>query len=133
MDGQLAVEMCFNEGCHLRLADHEVSKVIDSTHLKVGLSSLLILPLVSPGHQHGVILLANPQQAFDAESQRLAETLSDMVIIALENARLVAATLAKERLARDMQLAQTVQADMLPKEDLRARQPQSGWPIYSLR
>jgi serine phosphatase RsbU (regulator of sigma subunit) len=118
LDGQLAVEMCFNEGCHLRLAEDEVEKLIDSAHLNIGLSSLLILPLVSPGHQHGVILLANPQQAFDAESQRLAETLSDMVIIALENARLVAATLAKERLARDMQLARTVQADMLPKEDL---------------
>ena len=118
IDGQRAVDMCHREGCHLRLAPEELPKLIDTSQLKVGLSSLLILPLASSSRKHGVLLLANPQHPFDDEAQRLAETLCDMVIIALDNARLVAATLAKERLARDMHLARTVQSDMLPKESL---------------
>ena len=41
IDGERAVDMCHREGCHLRLATEELPKMIDTSQLKVGLSSFI--------------------------------------------------------------------------------------------
>ena len=117
-DGQRVVDMCFANACHFRVAGEDLPRVIDVERLAVHLTSLLVLPLVNNNNQHGVIVLANPADEFDEPAQKLAETLCDMVIIALDNARLVAATVEQERLGRELDIAREVQGKMLPTGSL---------------
>jgi sigma-B regulation protein RsbU (phosphoserine phosphatase) len=58
--------------------------------------------------------------AFDANSLRLLSLFANQVAIALENARLHKEALAKQAMEREMELAATIQRDILPKSLPRA-------------
>ena len=58
--------------------------------------------------------------AFDANALRLLSLFANQVAIALENARLHKEALAKQAMEREMELAATIQRDILPKSLPRA-------------
>jgi sigma-B regulation protein RsbU (phosphoserine phosphatase) len=59
--------------------------------------------------------------AFDANALRLLSLFANQVAIALENARLHKEALAKQAMEREMELAATIQRDILPKALPRAK------------
>ena len=59
--------------------------------------------------------------AFEANELRLLSLFANQVAIALENARLHKEALAKQAMEREMELAATIQRDILPKSLPRAR------------
>ncbi|MFM2090202.1 MAG: hypothetical protein RLZZ127_691 [Planctomycetota bacterium] len=80
----------------------------------IRITALLALPLSARGRTQGVLVLANPEDGFDEHRQRLARTLCAMAAIALDNALLVKATLDRDRLQQEMDLARSVQTGMYP-------------------
>lgn len=81
---------------------------------RFNLENLLIMPLSSGERHLGVCLLVNAPRAFDEREVALAEVLCRLAAIALDNARMVATTLERERLKSAMDLAQQVQQRMYP-------------------
>lgn len=79
--------------------------------------SLLVVPLVS--HQHIIgILYATKQMdfGFDQDDIEILSGFADQVTIAIENATLIKKSLEKERLQRELLLAQEMQKRLLPQK-----------------
>ena len=77
------------------------------------------MPLATDDRKHGVLLLANPQDDFDGESQRVAESVTGLASIAIDNATLVRAMVEQERLERELDIARQVQAAMFPSQGMQ--------------
>jgi sigma-B regulation protein RsbU (phosphoserine phosphatase) len=119
-DGRRAVDVAFAGQRLLCYTGEAVAEELDLSDLQGNLEALLLLPLTSSERCHGVVVLANPQEDFDQAVRRLGETVSNMAAIALDNANLVRATVDRERLRSQLDLATSVQANMFPKEGLCA-------------
>lgn len=117
-DGRTVAEAVLGSGQTLVLDAAQVRNDLDLGALAGRLTGLLALPLTTRGQGQGVVILANPATAFDAKQRRLAETVCSLAAIALDNALLVKATVDKERLSRELQLARTIQAQMSPERGL---------------
>ena len=112
--GQRLVDVVAEKGALRCIPSEEISNQLDLTGLDAKLSGVLALPLTSRGSAKGVVLLANPAEAFGPAQQRLAETVCSLAAIALDNAVLVKAMVDGERLKQEMDLARNVQASMFP-------------------
>lgn len=117
-DGQGVAEAVLASGQVLVMDAVQVRTEMDLGALAGRLTGLLALPLTTRGQGQGVVILANPATAFDHKQRRLAETVCSMAAIALDNALLVKATVDRERLSRELQLARTIQAQMFPEQGL---------------
>ena len=80
----------------------------------VSLTSLLVVPLIVGRRAIGVVLLVNAVSAFAREDRELAEAACALAAIAVDNARLVAGSLAQQRIAHEIELAQRVQQRIFP-------------------
>jgi len=80
----------------------------------INLTSLLVVPLIVGRRGVGVVLLVNASAAFDVQDRELAEAACRLAAIAVDNARLVASSLAQERIAHEVELAQRVQRRIFP-------------------
>ncbi|MBI3670282.1 MAG: GAF domain-containing protein, partial [Acidobacteria bacterium] len=80
--------------------------------------SILCLPIRNKdGEIVGVLQLLNKRSGlFHAADQRFLLALSVHVALALENAQLHRERLAKQRLERDLELARSIQAGLLPEQ-----------------
>lgn len=80
--------------------------------------ALLCLPIHSKaGDTVGVLQLLNKRKGrFTASDESFLRALSDHVALALENAQLHRERLAKQRLERDLALARSIQASLLPEQ-----------------
>lgn len=118
-DGTSVAETVLASGQPMVLNAAQVRSELDLGALDGHLTGLLALPLTTTrGEGQGVVILANPATAFDARQRRLAETVCSLAAIALDNALLVKATVDRERLSRELQLARTIQAQMFPEQGL---------------
>jgi phosphoserine phosphatase RsbU/P len=81
---------------------------------KLGIGSMLIVPLISRGRAVGAIGLNNRgvDRPFSAEELELCRTIAAQVAIALENARLF--QLSVTRLEQEMDIARSIQANLFP-------------------
>jgi sigma-B regulation protein RsbU (phosphoserine phosphatase) len=90
--------------------------------------SLLILPLLSHNNLIGILYATKEiSYGFDQDDVDILTGFADQVAIAIENARLIEKSLEKERLQRELMLAQEMQKRLLPQQlpvfptvDLRA-------------
>ncbi len=81
--------------------------------------SMIILPLYSGLERLGTcILLKDTEYAFESEDISILNTLSQNLSIALQNASLIQDSIQKEKYKSEMLLAQNIQRNLLPKEDL---------------
>ncbi|MFW5829470.1 MAG: PP2C family protein-serine/threonine phosphatase [Planctomycetota bacterium] len=117
-DGRRLVDVAFAEQTVFCLSADEVGERLDCRRLEARLDGILLLPMASSERCHGVVLLANPSETFDEGLRRLGETVCGMGAIALDNLRLVQATLDRERLHRELDIATRVQANMFPEDRL---------------
>ena len=112
--GERLVDAVLETGQSLRLRGRKLREEVRCEIEGVLLTGLLAIPLISSNRKHGIVILANPQEAFTKDHERLLTVVCDMATIALDNLRLVASHVANERLRRDLEVAQTVQSRMLP-------------------
>jgi sigma-B regulation protein RsbU (phosphoserine phosphatase) len=114
-DGQPLAEQVFAQGQAILLDAGAITERLDLSSLGARLDGLLVLPVASRDRRQGVVVLANPEGEFGEGQKRIAETVCAMAGIALDNALLVRSTLDRERLKREMDLAQEVQRQMYPE------------------
>lgn len=122
IDGKPVWQHVLDEGQSLCLSAAEIAEQLDISALGAHLTGLLVLPLTTRGRSQGIVLLANPQVEFAETQRRMAETVCSLAAIALDNAMLVAATIDRERLQREMDLAHAVQTEMYPKGGLTQKE-----------
>jgi phosphoserine phosphatase RsbU/P len=78
--------------------------------------SLLIIPLLSHGNVIGVLFATKDiSYGFDHDDADILSGFADQVAIAIENAKLIKKSLEKERLQRELMLAQEMQKRLLPQ------------------
>jgi len=78
--------------------------------------SLVVIPLISHAELIGILYIAsNRQYGFDKEYLGIISTFADQVTISIENARLIEKSLEKERMERELLLAQKMQKKLLPQ------------------
>jgi len=85
-----------------------------------GAGSFLAVPIASPSGDDsllGAILLVDkrPAGVFTASDQKLLITIAGQVATAMQNRRLVAEVQAAQRLKHDLEIAQRIQAGLLPE------------------
>ena len=80
-------------------------------------SSLLIVPLLSHQNVIGILYATKEiEYGFDQDDVDILSGFADQVAIAIENARLIERSFEKERLQRELMLAQEMQKRLLPQE-----------------
>ncbi len=78
--------------------------------------SLLIVPLLSHQSVIGIIYATKEiEYGFDQDDTEILSGFADQVAIAIENARLIEQSFEKERLQRELMLAQEMQKRLLPQ------------------
>ncbi len=78
--------------------------------------SLLTVPLLSHGKLIGVLNATKDyKNAFDQDDIEVMTTFADHVSIAIENSRLIAKSIERERLHQEMMVAQRMQKRLLPQ------------------
>lgn len=84
-------------------------------------SSFLVIPISVNDKVIGMLAAADREQRdggvgpFEANDRRVLSLFANQVAIALENARLHAEALQKQEMERELQLAATIQRDILPR------------------
>ncbi len=96
------------------LADDRRVRPIRKMLQRLGIQSMLIIPLISRGRAIGAIGLNSRalQRGYTAEELELCRTIAAQVAIALENARLF--QLSVTRLEQEMDIARSIQANLFP-------------------
>ncbi|MDA3961450.1 MAG: SpoIIE family protein phosphatase [Planctomycetota bacterium] len=117
-EGEPVVQAVFAAEKQRCVVGEAVASELDCSALDAVLTGVMVLPLATGGRKQGALLLANPEQDFDADTQRLAETVCGMAAIAIDNALLVQSMVERERLGRELDIARKVQADMFPVSPL---------------
>jgi phosphoserine phosphatase RsbU/P len=113
-DGRSVAEFVQAQGEVMCLDTVEVEEQLDLSALGGHLTGLLALPLAMRDRIQGVVMLANPAADFGVAERRLASTVCSLAAIALDNALLVKATVDRERLQRELDLAKSIQRQMYP-------------------
>ncbi|HLB00323.1 MAG TPA: GAF domain-containing SpoIIE family protein phosphatase [Bacteroidota bacterium] len=89
-------------------------------HVKIiagKINSMAIVPLVSHDDVIGILYATKTMEfGFDREDADVLSAFADQVSIALENSRLIGKSLERERLMRELLLAQEMQRKLLPQE-----------------
>jgi phosphoserine phosphatase RsbU/P len=79
-------------------------------------SSMVIVPLLSHERVLGILYATKDMEfGFDKEDVELISAFADQATIAIENSRLIEKSLERERLMREMMLAQDMQRKLLPQ------------------
>lgn len=79
-------------------------------------SSLLVIPLLSHENLIGILYATKDiEYGFEQDDVDILSGFADQVSIAIENARLIKKSLEKERLQRELMLAQEMQQRLLPQ------------------
>lgn len=83
----------------------------------IDLGISVIVPMAHQNTVNGYIFLGNKldQSEFTEANLSFLSTLANMVIIALENSRLIRETIEKERLEEELNLAKSIQSRLLPE------------------
>ncbi len=112
--GNLVAAVMAGKNRSLRLDQDAIATELDLGGFTGRLTGLLALPVVVGDRTHGALLLANPTGVFTNAERRLAEAVCGMAAIAIDNAIMVRATVDRERMQRELDLARGVQESMWP-------------------
>jgi sigma-B regulation protein RsbU (phosphoserine phosphatase) len=81
-----------------------------------GIGSLVVVPLVSHSGLIGILYATKDMEyGFFKDDVNVISAFADQATIAIENARLIAESLERERLLREMMVAQEMQRKLLPQ------------------
>ncbi|MCS7082354.1 MAG: SpoIIE family protein phosphatase [Bacteroidetes bacterium] len=121
---RLAASYGMQEAEIKRWADGELSRTVLErrqelllSRLPDGKGSLLAVPLYAREEPMGVLYVAKDVAfGFEEDDVLLIRTLADQAALALENARLLEASLERERLRRELEIARAIQQRLLPQQ-----------------
>ncbi|MFH1278612.1 MAG: GAF domain-containing SpoIIE family protein phosphatase [Candidatus Eisenbacteria bacterium] len=114
-DGGSFLRAVIDGGVPLLINDGAESDRIDTRGVKVNIRSLLAVPLVTPVHALGAILIVNTDRdALDAAHSEVLATIANLASGAIDNALLYKKALETERISAEMQLARRIQQSLLP-------------------
>lgn len=114
LDGYDPLQLVLDEGKSLLIND------LDPEGNPFGFSKLLVVPLKGQHQILGMIGLADKERRsgglldFSDEDRRLLANFGSQAGVAIENARFYAESLEKEKLERELQVAATIQQNLLP-------------------
>ncbi|HUL43802.1 MAG TPA: SpoIIE family protein phosphatase [Bacteroidota bacterium] len=87
------------------------------TGVKTKINSMAIVPLVSHDAVIGILFATKDvEYGFDRDDVEVISAFADQATIAIENSRLIEKSLERERLMREMMLAQDMQKKLLPQQ-----------------
>jgi phosphoserine phosphatase RsbU/P len=103
---------------------------LSTSIINLRLLSLLCVPLRYKDEIIGVIYADSraTTQSFDESDLAIFQAMADQAAIAIENARLLEASLEKERIQHELRIAQSIQTGLLPAGHL----PLEGFDIFGL-
>lgn len=79
--------------------------------------SIAVAPLKVHGNINGYLFTSRLQDAnFDEDERKSIQTFADYAAVALENAKLIAESIEKERLEKELDVARDIQKRILPNE-----------------
>jgi len=82
----------------------------------VGLHSFIAIPLLNADVRTGtLVVFSTVEFGFEADDLRLLTAFGDTISVALEQAELMETALEKERLQKEVDVARTIQASLLPR------------------
>ncbi len=85
--------------------------------LKNRLSSMAVVPLLTHERVIGILYATKDvEYGFDRDDVEVISAFADQAAIAIENSRLIETSLERERLMREMMLAQDMQRKLLPQQ-----------------
>lgn len=97
-----------------QLSLHSVAKEV--LHWKQDIGSLIGVPLVSGKSMLGILYAGKSHEfSFEQEDVDMLRAFGEQVVVAIENARLIKASLEKERLEQELRIAHDAQMKLLPK------------------
>jgi serine phosphatase RsbU (regulator of sigma subunit) len=89
----------------------------DAAGVYTAFRSLVVVPLVSHDRVIGILYATKEMQyGFDKEDVEVISAFADQATIAVENSRLIEKSLERERLMREMLVAQDMQKRLLPQQ-----------------
>ena len=95
-------------------ADKRLAHLVSA---KTKIDSMVVVPLVSHTGVIGVLYATKEMEyGFDKDDVDLISAFADQATIAIENSRLIEKSLERERLMREMMLAQEMQRKLLPQQ-----------------
>ena len=114
-EGKLCEKLC--QACHslnspyLRQDSTELDDILSTAEVKV------VVPMQIQNETQGFIFLGEKitKQEYTISDMEFLQTLGNVAIISLENARLFIETLEKQKLEEEMALARNIQSRLLPK------------------
>jgi sigma-B regulation protein RsbU (phosphoserine phosphatase) len=84
---------------------------------KPGIGSMVVVPLVSHGRAIGLLYATKEAEyGFVKDDVDVISAFADQATIAIENSRLIKQSIERERLLREMMLAQEMQKKLLPQQ-----------------
>ncbi|MCX6139327.1 MAG: SpoIIE family protein phosphatase, partial [Candidatus Kapabacteria bacterium] len=82
----------------------------------VGIRSMIVVPIINERRRTGtLVVFSTIDYGFEADDLRLLTAFGDMVSIGIDQARLMEATLNRERLQKEADVARDIQSSLLPK------------------
>lgn len=82
----------------------------------VGFHSFIAIPLLNSDVRTGtLVMFSTVEFGFELDDLRLLTAFGDTISVALEQAQLMATALEKERLQKEVDVARTIQASLLPR------------------
>lgn len=85
-------------------------------HMRLGVGSLVVVPLVSHAGMLGILYATKDAPfGFFRDDVDVISAFADQATIAIENSRLIKKSIERERLLREMTLAQEIQRKLLPQ------------------
>lgn len=84
--------------------------------LETKLGSLIVVPLVARSQLIGILYAAKDiEYGFDTEDLEIASAFADQAAVAVDNSKLIEKSIERERLLREIHLAQGMQKKLLPQ------------------
>ena len=114
-EGQRCQELC--EKCLSLTGPHLQNEQTDLDNFLLESNVSVVVPMQIQNETRGFIFLGEKitKQLYSESDLEFLQTLGNVAIISLENARLFEETLEKQRLEEEMALARNIQSRLLPK------------------
>lgn len=127
-NGEKYIDHVINQEDATLILNTEESDLINTTNLKVNLSSIISVPLRTKKETLGLLHIINNEKNFDQNNYEVLKTVCNLSSYALQNAILYKEQMENERLKESMKIAQNIHASLLQIPHLMAQNIEIfGW------
>ncbi|HNM48041.1 MAG TPA: GAF domain-containing protein, partial [Candidatus Sumerlaeota bacterium] len=113
------VQRCLKDGVSLLVSDAAVDQRFNSSESIIAnaIRTAMVAPLIFKGGSIGVIYVDTQSRSasFTEDELEMLTSIANQAAVAITNARLQTQILEQHKLAREMEIARTIQMNLLPK------------------